>query len=222
MPKAEHQKRKVGAADMFVRAATFCCFVMVLVCVTLNCQGVQAQQTRDVKALDGVGIEEGKASVTTVTDEVPTTQTQTFDEFQASIEDQINQLLNLFTGLLALTVIIALIGVTNTMTLAVYERTREVGLLRAVGLSRGQTRGMVLTEASIISAFGATLGVLLGIAFAWAILQALEDEGFSAFVIPIWQLVLYVAITALLSVVFAIWPARRAARLNILEAIAYE
>ena len=175
-----------------------------------------------VQLEDGVSLEEGQAAVATVTDQVPTIKVQTLDEFQSDISDQINQLLGLFTGLLALTVLIALIGVTNTMTLAVYERTREIGLLRAVGLDRGQTRRMILTEASIIAAFGATLGVILGVGFGWAILSALRDEGFTTFVIPIVSLVIWVAATALLAVVFAIWPARRAARLNVLEAIAYE
>ena len=108
------------------------------------------------------------------------------------------------------------------MTLAVYERTREIGLLRAVGLDRGQTRRMILTEASIIAAFGATLGVILGIGFGWAILYALRDEGFTSFVIPLVSVIIWVAATAILAVVFALWPSQRAAKLNILEAIAYE
>ncbi|MDJ0791570.1 MAG: FtsX-like permease family protein [Acidimicrobiia bacterium] len=175
-----------------------------------------------VQLAEGVTIEEGRSAVETVTADVPTIQVQTLDEFQSDISDQINQLLGLFTGLLALTVLIALIGVTNTMTLAVYERTREIGLLRAVGLDRGQTRRMILTEASIIASFGATLGVILGVGFAWAILNALRDEGFTTFVIPIISVIFWVAATALAAVVFALWPARRAARLNVLEAIAYE
>jgi putative ABC transport system permease protein len=170
----------------------------------------------------GVTEEEGKTAVGTITDEIATVKVQTLDELQSEFEGQINGILNFFTVLLALTVIIALIGVTNTMSLAVFERRRELGLLRAVGLSRPQTAGMVLTEASIISAFGATLGVLLGIAFAWAILQALSDQGLNAFVIPYLQLIVYVLATSLLAVIFAIWPARRASKLNILEAIAYE
>lgn len=171
---------------------------------------------------DGVSEDAGKAAVDTVIAEIPTIEVKTLEEFQSDISGQINQLLGLFTGLLALTVIIALIGVTNTMTLAVYERTREIGLLRAVGLDRGQTRRMILTEASIIAGFGATLGVILGIGFAWAVLVALRDEGFTTFVIPVISLVFWVAATAILAVVFAIWPSQRAAKLNVLEAISYE
>jgi putative ABC transport system permease protein len=175
-----------------------------------------------VQLADGVSEEEGKTAVQAVIADTPTIDVKTLDEFQSDISGQINQILGLFTGLLALTVIIALIGVTNTMTLAVYERTREIGLLRAVGLDRRQTRGMILTEASIIAGFGATLGVILGIGFAWAVLVPLRDEGFTAFVIPVVSLVFWVLATSLFAVIFAIWPARRAARLNVLEAISYE
>jgi putative ABC transport system permease protein len=136
--------------------------------------------------------------------------------------DQINGILNLITGLLGLAVLIALIGVTNTMTLAVYERTREIGLLRAVGLSRRQTRRMIRFEASIIAVFGAILGVVIGTFFAWAILRALEDQGFTAFVVPWGQIAMWIVITGLLGVIFALLPARKASRLNVLEAIAYE
>lgn len=196
--------------------------------ITMSREGFTEKLDRDVDSqlfvqlADGVSEEEGRAAVETVTDDVATIQVQTLDEFQSDIAGQINNLLGLITGLLALTVIIALIGVTNTMTLAVYERTREIGLLRAVGLDRGQTRRMILTEASIIAAFGATLGVILGVAFGWAILYALRDDGFTTFVVPLVSVVVWVLATSALAVVFAIWPSRRAARLNILEAIAYE
>jgi putative ABC transport system permease protein len=110
----------------------------------------------------------------------------------------------------------------NTLYLSIYERTRELGLLRAVGLTRRQTRSMVRWEAVIISIMGALLGVVIGIAFGWALQQALEPEGFSELGIPGGQLVIYVVFAAVLGVVFAIFPARRAARMNVLEAISYE
>ncbi|MEE9473590.1 MAG: FtsX-like permease family protein, partial [Acidimicrobiia bacterium] len=96
-----------------------------------------------VRAASGFTPEEVQANLTVLAEDVPTAQVQTFDELQSDVEAGINQLLNLITGLLALAVFIALIGVTNTMTLSVFERTREIGLLRAVGLSRKQTRRMV-------------------------------------------------------------------------------
>ncbi len=98
----------------------------------------------------------------------------------------------------------------------------ESTLLRAVGLSRRQTRRMVRSEASIIAVFGSALGVVIGVFFAWAILQALADQGFSAFAIPFGNLTLWIIATGLLGVVFAIFPAWRASKLNVLKAIAYE
>jgi putative ABC transport system permease protein len=175
-----------------------------------------------VRTAPGFTPEESQARLAALSEDVPTVQVQTFDELQSDAEQGINQLLNLITGLLALAVIIALIGVTNTMTLSVFERTREIGLLRAVGLSRRQTRRMVRAEASIIAVFGAVLGVVIGLFFAWAILQALRDEGFTAFVVPVGTLALWIVITGLLGIVFAILPAWRASRLDVLDAIAYE
>ncbi len=175
-----------------------------------------------VRAAAGFSPEEVKTRLAVLSEDVPTAQVQTFDELQTDVEEQINQLLNLITGLLGLAVIIALLGVTNTMTLSVFERTREIGLLRAVGLSRRQTRRMVRSEASIIAVFGSALDVVIGVFFAWVILQALGDQGFSAFVIPFGTLALWIIATGLLGVVFAILPAWRASRLDVLEAIAYE
>ncbi len=175
-----------------------------------------------VRAAPGYTPEEVQTRLTVLAEDVPTAQVQTFEELTSDVEQQINQLLNLITGLLGLAVIIALIGVTNTMTLSVFERTREIGLLRAVGLSRRQTRRMVRSEASIIAVFGAVLGIAIGLFFSWAILQALGDQGFSAFVIPYGTLALWIAATAILGIVFAILPAWRASRLDVLEAISYE
>ncbi|MDH3499171.1 MAG: FtsX-like permease family protein [Acidimicrobiia bacterium] len=174
------------------------------------------------KLAAGVTLDQGKATLESIAEGVPTANVQTLEELQSDAEQQINQLLNLITGLLGLAVVIALIGVTNTMTLSVYERTREIGLLRAVGLSRLQTRRMIRSEASIISIFGASLGVAIGIFFGWAILQALQDQGFTAFVIPYGTVLLWIIVTGILGVIFALLPAWRASKLNVLEAISYE
>jgi len=175
-----------------------------------------------VRAAPGFTAEEVQANLTVLAEDVPTAQVQTTEELASDVEQQINQLLNLITGLLALAVIIALIGVTNTMTLSVFERTREIGLLRAVGLSRLQTRRMVRSEASIIAVFGAVLGIIIGLFFAWAIIRALGEEGFDSFVIPVGTLALWILATGLLGVVFAIIPAWRTSRLDVLDAIAHE
>ena len=175
-----------------------------------------------IQLADGVTPEEGRDAVAAIATDIPTAEVQTNEELTDSIADQVNSLLSLITGLLGMTVLVALIGVTNTMALAVFERTREIGLLRAVGLNRPQTRRMIRFEASIISTFGALLGVALGIFFGWAIIQALAEQGFSTFVIPWVALLVWVLSTAILGVLFAIWPARRAAKLNVLDAISYE
>lgn len=183
---------------------------------------VRADNQVYVQLAEGVTPEEGRDAVAAVAADVPSAVVQTSEEQVDAISDQVNSLLGLVTGLLGMTVLVALIGVTNTMALAVFERTREIGLLRAVGLNRPQTRRMIRFEASIISAFGALLGVVLGIFFGWALLRALADEGFDSFVIPWGALALWVLATAVLGILFAIWPARRAARLNVLAAISTE
>jgi putative ABC transport system permease protein len=142
-----------------------------------------------------------------------------FREKQAGFVDT---LLNFVTVLLLMAIVIAVFGIINTLTLSIYERTRELGLLRAVGLSRRQTKRMVRWEAVLIAAFGATLGIIVGIAFGWALQQALASEGVTELRIPVPQLIVYFAIAALIGVLAAIWPARRAAKLNVLEAVSYE
>lgn len=152
----------------------------------------------------------------------PNIEVQDQAQFREKYASFLNQVLNLITALLLFAVIIALFGVMNTLYLSIYERTRELGLLRAVGLTRRQTRSMVRWEAVIISVMGALFGVVIGIAFGWAMQQALAGEGFSELGIPGGQLTVYVVLAALLGVLFSMFPARRAAKLNVLEAISYE
>jgi putative ABC transport system permease protein len=145
---------------------------------------------------------------------------------QAAFRDKyarfLNQVLNLLTALLLMAVIIAVFGIVNTLSLSIHERTRELGLLRAVGMTRRQTRSMVRWEAVLISVMGALFGVAVGIAFGWAMQQALAPQGFTDLGIPGVQIAVYVVLAGLAGVLAAILPARRAARLNVLEAIAYE
>jgi len=183
---------------------------------------VNADSQVYIQLADGVTVEQGMAAISPLADEVPTVEVKTLEQQGDEIADQIDQLLQLITALLAMTVLISLFGVMNTMLLAVYERTREIGLLRAVGLGRIQTRRMIRSEASIISVFGALLGVVLGVFFAWSVTRALASEGFTAFVVPIPTLIIWIVVTGLLGLLFSLWPAWRASRLNVLEAIAYE
>jgi putative ABC transport system permease protein len=152
----------------------------------------------------------------------PNVEVQDQASFREKYAGLLNQVLNLLTALLLMAVIIAVFGVVNTLSLSIYERTRELGLIRAVGLTRRQTRSMVRWEAVIISVMGSLFGVMIGIAFGWALQRALAPQGFTEFAVPGTRLVVYVVLAVLSTVAFAFIPARRAARLDILEAIAYE
>ena len=110
----------------------------------------------------------------------------------------------------------------NTLALSVIERTREVGLLRAIGLSRGQLRRMVRLEAIVIAVLGAVLGVGMGLVFGLALMASLADDGLEVIAVPGWQLLGYVVAAGLVGVLAAWFPARRAARLDVLQAIATE
>ena len=124
--------------------------------------------------------------------------------------------------LLALSLVIALIGIANTLALSVFERTREIGLLRAVGMTRRQLRRAIRWEAVIIAIFGAILGLILGVIFGVAAVVAIPDTFISTVSIPYGSLVVYLVIAGIAGIVAAILPARRAARLNVLDAISHD
>lgn len=122
-------------------------------------------------------------------------------------------------GLLALAVIIAVFGIANTLSLSVYERTRELGLLRAVGATRGQVRSMIRWESVITALLGAVQGIVVGCVLGWAVVLALRDQGFQEFTLPLTTLAFVLVIAIVCGVVASARPARRAARLDVLEAI---
>ena len=131
----------------------------------------------------------------------------------------IDKLLTFVTVMLALAVLIALLGIVNTLVLSVFERTRELGLLRAVGMTRGQVRAMVRWESVVISLIGALGGAGLGIGLGLALSQALADEGIEAISIPGFQVALYVVLAAVAGVLAAVGPARSAAKVDVLQAV---
>jgi putative ABC transport system permease protein len=122
--------------------------------------------------------------------------------------------------LLGLSVIIAVIGIANTISLSVYERTRELGLLRAVGMNRAQMKSSIRWEAVLMSVLGALVGLALSIVLSRSILEALSSAGLTEFRVPVGQLVMFAVLAALLGVLASLRPARRTARLPVLEAIA--
>ncbi|MDG4797425.1 ABC transporter permease [Micromonospora sp. WMMD1082] len=143
----------------------------------------------------------------------------------AFIEEQAGQLDGLLTMiriLLALAIVIAVLGIINTLALSVLERTRELGLLRAIGLRRSQTMGMITVEAVVISVFGALLGVVVGAGLGAAVVEALRDEGITKLVLPWGQMGVFLGLAAIIGVVAAVLPAIRAARINVLGAIAHD
>ena len=175
-----------------------------------------------VKVADGADTAVVRGAVEQATAEFGNIEVQD----QAAFRDQqagfVNQLLGLVTAMLFLAVVIALFGIANTLSLSIFERTRELGLLRAVGMGRTQVKRMIRWESVIIAILGALFGIAIGIFFGWALQQALAPEGITEFVLPVGQLVFFLILAALAGVVVALLPARRAAKLNVLEAISYE
>ena len=175
-----------------------------------------------VKGADGVTPSTLQTTVEDAVTDYPNIEVQDQASFREKQAGFIDQLLGLVTALLALAILIAVFGIVNTLGLSIYERTRELGLLRAVGMTRRQVRSMIRWESVIIAVFGALLGIAIGILFGWALQRALVDDGLSELAIPGVQLIVYVVIAGIMGVLAAVVPARRAAKLDVLEAISYE
>jgi putative ABC transport system permease protein len=175
-----------------------------------------------VKTVPGVSPAKVQAGLIEAMDrDFPVIEVRNQQELKENQEEQINQLLGLIYALLALAVIVSLFGIANTLALSIHERTRELGMLRAIGMSRRQVRTMIRYEAVITALIGALLGMVIGVIFAALIAQPLEDEGF-ALSYPIGTLIAMLAFAAFAGVIAAIAPARRASRLDILQALQYE
>ncbi|MGI8710678.1 MAG: ABC transporter permease [Acidimicrobiales bacterium] len=173
----------------------------------------------------GLDLETLRAPLTAVVDRYPTMKLQDRDQFTGSLVDQIKALLNVIYGLLAISVLIALIGIANTLSLSIHERTRELGLLRAMGMARDQLRASVRWEAAIVALMGTVVGVLLGVGASIVMVKALVSQGFTDFQLPIFgilSLATIVVVAVALGVLAAVRPAWRASRLNLLDAIATE
>jgi putative ABC transport system permease protein len=151
----------------------------------------------------------------------PVAKAQTLAQFKDEQADQVNQLLGLVYALLLLSVIVALLGIVNTLALAVHERTRELGLLRAVGMSKRQVRRMVRAESVITALIGAVLGLLLGVVFAIVVSRPLADEGF-ILTFPVGTLILLAVLAAIAGVLAAIPPTLRASKVDVLRAVTTE
>jgi putative ABC transport system permease protein len=182
----------------------------------------QADTSVFVKLAPGVTSAAVRPSIEKVMKNYPQGTLQNAAEFKASQAKQIDQLLNLIYALLFMAIIIAVFGIGVTLALSIFERTREIGLLRAVGMSRSQVRSTVRWESVIIALFGTLLGLIIGIFFGWALVKALSSEGLNKLSLPPVRLIVLVVLGALVGTFAAWWPARRAAKLDILQAIATE
>ncbi len=175
-----------------------------------------------VNKTDGADSDVVRADVEEILADLPTVTMADPDEFVEQQKDQIDFFLNIIYALLGLAIVIAVLGIVNTLALSVIERTREIGLLRAVGLSRSQLRRMVRLESVIVAVLGAVLGVVMGILFGVALQRAIADQGIDVLDIPWLRLGLFVVIAAFVGVLAAVIPARRAAKLDVLKAISTE
>jgi putative ABC transport system permease protein len=171
-----------------------------------------------IKTTNGVTAE-NTAALKAVLKQYPGPELQTQAQFKASQASQINQFLNLVYVLLFFAIVIALFGIANTLGLSIIERTHELGLLRAVGMSRKQLRQTVRWESVIIALLGTLLGLVISVAFAWALVKALADQGINEFSLAPVQLIVIIVLAGIFGVIAAAWPARRAARLDILRSI---
>ena len=144
------------------------------------------------------------------------------DQLSDKVGQRINQMLAVLYGLLGLSIVIAILGIVNTLVLSVSERTREIGLMRAVGLGKTQLAGEIITESVLTSLYGTVLGGATGVVLAAALKKILEDQGLTSLSIPWSQMVGMLALSVVVGIVAALWPALRASRLPVLDAIATE
>ncbi|MFD1936531.1 MULTISPECIES: ABC transporter permease [Nonomuraea] len=171
-----------------------------------------------LKIKDGVDPDKTRDLVEAATAAFPTVQVISSTDVRGEYDDALDMTLMIVTGLLGLAILISLLGIANTLSLSVHERTRESALLRALGLTRPQLRRMLSVEALVLGLIGALVGVTLGIAFGWAAVRTMMDD--STLSVPFGQIALFVALSGLAGVLAAVLPARKAARASIVTSLA--
>jgi putative ABC transport system permease protein len=184
--------------------------------------GLQQPVMGFVRLADAISVDQVLPQVKTLLADSPEVSAQDAQAFVDQQAATFDTLITMIQILLALAILIAVLGVVNTLALSVLERTRELGLLRAVGLGRAQTMRMVTVEAVVISVFGALLGVVVGVGLGTAVTRALKSDGITELVLPWGRMGTYLVLAALVGVIAAVLPAIRAARLNVLGAIAHD
>jgi putative ABC transport system permease protein len=219
---------QTGARPRFRVAGEFDSKLGVLgnVLVTQRVMARDFDQTQDlndfVKLAEGANADQVQALLSKGVElAFPVAEVLNQQELKESREEQINQLVMLVYALLVFAILISLFGIVNTLALSIHERTRELGMLRAIGMSRRQVRTMIRYEAVITALIGGILGLVLGLIFATLIAQPLKDEGFTLSY-PVVSLVVLLVLAGLAGVLAAILPARRASRLDVLQSLQYE
>jgi putative ABC transport system permease protein len=175
-----------------------------------------------IRKASGVSMASTEAAVKTVSQGFPGTSVLDKSQYEAQVAAPIKQLLGLVDVLILMAVIIALLGIGNTLALSILDRIRELGLMRAVGMTRRQLRTTIRLESVVIALQGAVLGLVIGLIFGWAVVHALNIMGTSVVSIPYRSLMEMVVLAAVAGVIAAVAPARRAARLNVLRAVVTE
>jgi putative ABC transport system permease protein len=215
-PVGDRELRIVGLYDDTPLVA----FPILTTLRTLEDLGYPAQDNTLIIETDGSpGVEE---RLEQLIEDQPIVTVKDQREFAEEQRAPIDQFVMIIYALLGLALVIAVLGIVNTLALSVIERTREVGLLRAIGVSRRQLRRMITLESVVISLLGTVLGVLLGTGFGIALMRAVRDEGLEVIAVPYGQMALFLVLSVLVGVLAAVFPARRAARLDVLRAIATE
>lgn len=182
--------------------------------------GEFAVQMVGVLGQEGYNKEDLRQNLENAVKDLVVVQVNTAKEYAGQVADSIDQMLAILYGLLALAVIIAVLGIVNTLTLGVIERRQEIGMLRAVGTQRRQIRRMITLESVQISLFGAIMGILIGLGLGWSFIDILNDQGLGGAEIPWAMLVIMLLGSAVVGVIAAVWPSQRAAKTPPLEAIA--
>jgi len=205
-------ERKIGQSDLYIPLETFEPNVL---------PGFNIDNAIYVTAKSGASLPTLRKELDRLVADQPAVKVQDLNEYVASQTGPIDTFLNIVYALLGLAIIIALIGIANTLSLSILERTRELGLLRAVGMSRKQLRQTVRQEAAIIAVFGTLMGLVIGISFSIALSAVISTDNADVFTfnLPVGQLLIITIVAALAGIVAAIIPARRAARLDVLAAI---
>jgi putative ABC transport system permease protein len=172
-----------------------------------------------VKASPGMSLPTLRHNLEKATDPYYIVNVQNRDEFKGSLASQVNGLLGLLYGLLGLAIVIAILGIVNTLALSVVERRREIGMLRAVGMQRKQVRRTIYVESLLIAVFGAVLGLILGLSYGSLFTRTLHGQGLDKLSVPFGQAAAFLVVAGVVGVLAALWPGVRAARTPPLEAI---